>query len=72
MDFRILHREKITPESYLIRDTWQKIDREHGKRKGLAKYPKKMNSVSIRNMVYDAWKIQGVRSKLYSQGRAEW
>ena len=23
-----------------------------------------MNSVSIRNMIYDAWKIQGVRDKL--------
>ena len=64
MDFRELHGEKITPESFLIRDTWQKIDRDHGHRIGLAKFPKKMNSVSIRNMVYDAWKVQGVRDKL--------
>jgi hypothetical protein len=54
MEFRKLHGEKITPGSYLIRDTWQKIDRSHGHRIGLAKFPKKMNSVSIRNMVYDA------------------
>jgi len=64
MDFRELHGEKITPESFLIRDTWQKIDRNHGYRIGLARFPKKMNSVSIRNMIYEAWKVQGVRDKL--------
>ena len=41
MDFRELHGEKITPESYLIRDTWQKIDRDHGHRIGYANIPKK-------------------------------
>ena len=64
MDFRHLHGEEVTGESWLMRDTWQKIDREHGHRIGLAKYPKKMNSVAIRNMIYEAWKVQGVRSKL--------
>jgi len=46
MDFRALHGEKITPESFLVRDTWQKIDRNHGHRIGLAKFPKRMNSIS--------------------------
>jgi integrase len=64
MDFRSLHGENITGESWLMRDTWQKIDRNHGNRIGLAKYPKKMNSISIRNMIYDAWMIQGLRKKL--------
>jgi integrase len=64
-DFRQLHGEKITPESFLIRDTWQKIDRHHGHRIGLAEFPKKMNSVSIRNMIYEAWHVQGVRDKLH-------
>ena len=64
MDFRHLHGEEITGESWLMRDTWQKIDRNHGHRIGLAKFPKRMNSTSIRNMIYEAWKVQGVRDKL--------
>jgi hypothetical protein len=61
--------EAITNESWLIRDTWQKIDKRHGHRIGLAKFPKKMDSEGIRRMIYDAWKIQGVREKLDSENR---
>jgi hypothetical protein len=64
MDFRKLHGEEITGESWIMRDTWQKIDRKHGHRIGLAKFPRRMNSISIRNMIYEAWKVQGVRDKL--------
>lgn len=64
MNFRKLHGENITGESWLMRDTWQKIDRKSGNGIGLAKYPKKMSSLSIKNMIYDAWKIQGIRTKL--------
>lgn len=63
IDFRQLHGEKITGESWLIRDTWQKIDKQHGHRIGLAKLPKKMDSEGIRRMIYDAWKVQGVLEK---------
>jgi len=61
MDFRKLHGEQITGESWLMRDTWQKIDRKHGHRIGLAKFPKKLKAISIQNMIEQAWKIQGVR-----------
>jgi len=64
MDFRALHGERITGESWLMRDTWQKIDRKHGHRIGMAKYPKKLKAISIQNMIEQAWKIQGVRDKL--------
>ena len=64
MDFRKLHGEQITGESWLMRDTWQKIDRKHGHRIGLAKFPKKLKAISIQNMIEQAWKIQGVRDKL--------
>jgi hypothetical protein len=64
MDFRKLHGEEITGESWLMRDTWQKIDRRGGNGLGLARYPKKLNSPSIKNMIYDAWKVQGIRAKL--------
>lgn len=63
MEFRKLHGEEITGESWLIRDIWQKIDRR-GSAIGLARYPNKINSLSIKNMIYDAWKIQGIRTKL--------
>jgi hypothetical protein len=64
MDFRQLHGEEITGESWLMRDTWQKIDRKHGHRIGLAKYPKKLQAISIQNMIFEAWQVQGVRDKL--------
>lgn len=64
MDFRQLHGEQITGESWLIRDTWQKIDRKNDYKIGLAQYPKKLNSSAIRNMIYDAWLIRGIREKL--------
>jgi hypothetical protein len=64
MDFRELHGEQITGESWLMRDTWQKIDREHGHRIGLAKFPKKLQALSIQNMIREAWQVQGVRDKL--------
>ena len=64
MDFRALHNEHITGESWLMRDTWQKVDRKHGHRIGLAKYPRKLKAISIQNMIEQAWKIQGVREKL--------
>lgn len=66
MDFRELHGEKIIGESWLIRDVWQKIDRSHGHshRIGLAKYPRKIGSISIRNILYEAWQVQGIGTKL--------
>ena len=60
VDFRELHGEEITGESPLIRDTWQKLDKIHGHRIGLARFPKMMDSEGIRRMLYDWWKIQGV------------
>lgn len=64
MNYRTLHGEKVTPESWLMRDTWQKIDRKHGHRIGLAKFPRKFDSEGIRTLLDKAWKIQGVREKL--------
>jgi len=60
MDFRKLHGEIITGESWLIRDQWQKIDKVHGHRIGLAGKPKKLDAEGIRRLIYDSWKIQGV------------
>jgi len=64
MDFRQLHGEDINGDSWLMRDIWQKTDKSHGHRIGLAKFPKKLTSSAIKNLIYEAWKIQGIRTKL--------
>jgi len=64
MEFRKLHGENVTGDSWLMRDTWEKIDRDHSHRIGLAKYPKKFGGMSIGNMIGEAWRIQGVRDLL--------
>jgi integrase len=64
MDFRQLHGEDINGDSWLMRDIWQKTDKAHGHRIGLAKYPRKLTSSAIKNLIYEAWKVQGIRDKL--------
>lgn len=64
MDFRKLHGENVTGELWLMRDTWEKLDRDHSHRIGLAKYPKKFNHIAIGNMMGEAWRVQGVRDLL--------
>ena len=64
MDFRKLHGENITGESWLMRDTWEKIDRDHSHRIGLAQYPNKFGRTAIGNMISEAWRVQGVRDLL--------
>ena len=64
MEFRKLHGEQVTGESWLMRDTWEKIDRDHSHRIGLAKYPKKFGCSAIGNMIGEAWRVQGVRDLL--------
>jgi hypothetical protein len=59
MDFRQLHGENISGESWVMRDIWQKTDRIHGHRIGLARFPKRLTSSAIKNIIYESWKIQG-------------
>ena len=60
MDFRALHGEQITGESWLARNNWEELDRSHHTA-GRARYPKLLNASSIRNIINDAWRVQGVR-----------
>jgi integrase len=69
MDFREMHGETITAESWLIRDTWQKLERSRRQNGGLARFPNKIGSLSIKNMIYHAWKIQGVREMVLEPGK---
>jgi len=64
MDFRKKFGEKIGPESWLIRDTWQIKSQKIGRNfLGLAEKPVQFKSSGIRMMINKAWKIQGVRSE---------
>ena len=44
MDFRKLHGENVTGDSCLMRDTWEKIDRDHSHRIGLENFFRKIRS----------------------------
>jgi hypothetical protein len=64
MDFRSSFGEEITDESWILRNTWQKVKPRYSHRIGLAKYPKQFKSTGIKTLVGRALQIQGVRPKL--------
>jgi hypothetical protein len=64
MDFRASFGEVITGESWILRNTWQKVKPRYSHRIGLAKYPKQFKSTGIKTLVGRALQIQGIRTKL--------
>ena len=64
MDFRASFGEEITAESWILRNTWQKVKPRYSHRIGLAKYPKQFKSTGIKTLVGRALQIQGIRPKL--------
>jgi flagellar capping protein FliD len=56
--------EEITGESWILRNTWQKVKPRYSHRIGLAKYPKQFKSTGIKTLVGRALQIQGIRPKL--------
>ena len=64
MDFRKLHGEQITGESWLVRNTCVKLDMTLSHRVGVANLPKFFSATAIRNIINDAWRVQGVRDLL--------
>ena len=64
MDFRASYGEQITPDSWLMRNTWKKVNVTQGSRAGLAKKPKKFKGSGIRILMGRAWNIQDVRGLL--------
>jgi integrase len=66
MDFRASFGEEITGESWVLRNTWQKVKPRYGHRIGLAKYPRQFKSTGIKTLVGRALQIQGIRPKLCS------
>jgi integrase len=64
MEFRRSYGEKITEESWLMRDIWQTTNVKYGANWGLATIPKKLESVAIKRIIDRALRIQGIRSNL--------
>jgi hypothetical protein len=59
-----LHHDKITDESWIIRDAWKITNITLGGRRGVAKDPKKLRERGLRRMMERALKVQGVRTEL--------
>jgi hypothetical protein len=64
MEFRTSYGEKITGESWLMRDLWQTTNQNYGARWGLATNPKKLQSIAIKRLLSRALWEQGIRHAL--------
>jgi hypothetical protein len=73
MEYREQHGEKITGDSWIMRDLWQTTTMNYGAKFGLATYPKKLKSSGIKSLLERAIKAQGLWKPL-SEGntRREW
>jgi hypothetical protein len=73
MNFRASYGEKISGESWVMRDIWQTTNITYGANLGLATYPRRLKSSGIRRLLERALWEQGLRQPL-SEGvrRHEW
>ena len=73
MDFRDSYGEKITGDSWLMRDLWQTTNMNYGAKWGLATNPKKLQSIAIKRLLDRALWEQGIRHTLpVGVKRHEW
>jgi hypothetical protein len=61
MDFRTSYGEKITPDSWAMRDMWKTTNISYGAKLGYAKTPVKLKSSGIRSLLSKALFQQNVR-----------
>jgi integrase len=61
MDYRSSYGEKITNDSWVMRDLWRTTNMTYGAKLGYAKSPKKFKSNGIRNLISKALFQQNVR-----------
>jgi len=64
MDFRASYGEKITGNSWVMRDLWQTTNQNYGARWGLATNPRKLKSSGIKRLLERALWEQGIRQPL--------
>jgi len=73
IEFRSKYGEKVTGESWIMRDIWQTSNMKYGAKFGLATNPKKLKSSGIKRLIEQALWEQGIRSKLQpGVKRHEW
>jgi hypothetical protein len=73
IDFRGSYGEKISRESWLMRDIWQTTNVDYGAKWGLATNPKKLKSSGIKRLLERALWEQGIRQPLKEGAkRHEW
>ena len=73
MDFRAEYGEKITGESWVMRDIWQTTNVTYGAKWGLATLPRKLQSSAIKRLIERALWEQGIRKPLpKGKNRHEW
>ena len=75
MNYRESHGEKITGDSWLMRDLWQTTDMNYGAKFGVASYPKQLSSLGIKSLLERALKAQGLVKPLNKENnerRREW
>lgn len=64
MNFRASFGEKITGESWILRDIWQKTSIRYSYNIGMATHPKQFKSVAVKTLIGRALQIQGIRKPL--------
>lgn len=73
IDFRQLHGEKITGESWLMRDLWQTTNVVYGAKRALATNPKQLSVAAIKKLLNRAIWEQNLRQPLQKGiRRHEW
>lgn len=65
MDYRASQGEKITGESWLMRDLWQTTEMNYGAKFGVATYPKQLKSLGIKSLIERALKATREQHLLY-------
>ncbi len=73
MDYRKKYGEKISGESWVMRDIWQTSERSYGATFGVAENPRKLNSAGIKSLIERAIHAQGLWQPLTDgRKRREW
>lgn len=73
MDYRKKYGEKISDESWVMRDNWQTSERSYGATWGVAENPQKLNPTGIKSLIERAIRAQGLWQPLTDgKKRREW
>jgi hypothetical protein len=73
MKYREQYGEKITGDSWIMRDLWQTTTMNYGAKFGVATFPKKLKSSGIKSLLERAIKDQGLWKPLaLGKTRREW